>query len=80
MGRPDALAAAAVVIAAAQTVPVAAEPDNPQGDGTGPCYRADYVDMANRTFVLEPLCELAPYLRHPVSGLTTRQMLDELTK
>lgn len=39
-----------------------------------------HVDMANRTFVLEPLCELAPYLRHPVSGLTTRQMLDELTK
>jgi len=31
------------------TVPVAAEPENPQGDGTGPCYRADYVDMANRT-------------------------------
>lgn len=37
-----------------------------------------HVDMTNRTFVLEPLCEIAPYLRHPVSGLTTRQMLDEI--
>lgn len=37
-----------------------------------------HIDMANRTFVLEPLCELAPYLRHPVTGRTTRQMLDEL--
>ncbi len=37
-----------------------------------------HVDMANRTFVLEPLCELAPYLRHPLNGMTTRQMLDEL--
>lgn len=37
-----------------------------------------HADMANRTFVLEPLCELNPYLRHPVNGMTTRQMLDEL--
>lgn len=34
-----------------------------------------HVDMENRTFVLEPLCELAPYLRHPVTGMTTQQML-----
>ncbi len=31
------------------SVPVAAEPENPQGDATGECYRYDYVDMANRT-------------------------------
>lgn len=37
-----------------------------------------HADMTNRTFVLEPLCELAPYLRHPVSGLTTKQMLEAL--
>lgn len=36
-----------------------------------------HADMENRTFVLEPLCEIAPYLRHPISGRTTRQMLDE---
>lgn len=34
-----------------------------------------HADMENRTFVLEPLCELAPYLRHPVTGMTTQQML-----
>lgn len=37
-----------------------------------------HADMENRTFVLEPLCEIAPYLRHPVTGLTTKQMLAEL--
>ena len=37
-----------------------------------------HADMENRTFVLEPLCEIAPYLRHPVSGQTTKQMLEEL--
>lgn len=37
-----------------------------------------HVDMENRTFVLEPLCEIAPCLRHPVNGLTTRQMLGRL--
>lgn len=25
-----------------------------------------HIDMANRLFVLEPLCEIAPYLWHPV--------------
>lgn len=37
-----------------------------------------HADMANRTFVLEPLCELAPYHRHPINGLTTKQMLEAL--
>lgn len=37
-----------------------------------------HADMENRVFVLKPLCEIAPYLRHPVTGLTTRQMLDAL--
>jgi 2-amino-4-hydroxy-6-hydroxymethyldihydropteridine diphosphokinase len=32
--------------------------------------------MAERRFVLAPLADLAPGLRHPVSGLTVRQMLD----
>lgn len=31
--------------------------------------------MAERRFVLEPLAELAPELRHPVSRLTVRQLL-----
>lgn len=37
-----------------------------------------HADMENRTFVLEPLYEIAPYLRHPATGLTTRQMLKVL--
>ena len=32
--------------------------------------------MAERRFVLAPLADLAPDLRHPVTGLTVRQMLD----
>jgi 2-amino-4-hydroxy-6-hydroxymethyldihydropteridine diphosphokinase len=31
--------------------------------------------MADRRFVLEPLAELAPALRHPRTGLTIREML-----
>lgn len=38
-----------------------------------------HIDMANRRFVLEPLCELAPSYQHPVLKKTVRQMLDELT-
>lgn len=34
-----------------------------------------HVDMENRTFVLEPMCELAPYKRHPVLGKTMKQLL-----
>ena len=37
-----------------------------------------HADMENRTFVLKPLCEIAPYYRHPVNGLTGRQMLEKL--
>lgn len=37
-----------------------------------------HPDMANREFVLKPLAELAPYLRHPLTGKTVWQMLEEL--
>lgn len=37
-----------------------------------------HADMCNRSFVLEPLCELAPNYRHPVNGLTTTELLDKL--
>ena len=37
-----------------------------------------HMDMANRRFVLQPLCELAPAYLHPVLKKTVRQMLEEL--
>ena len=37
-----------------------------------------HVDLPNREFVLRPLCEIAPYLHHPATGKTVREMLQEL--
>lgn len=37
-----------------------------------------HPDMRNREFVLKPLAELAPYLRHPLFQKTVGQMLKEL--
>jgi dihydropteroate synthase/2-amino-4-hydroxy-6-hydroxymethyldihydropteridine diphosphokinase len=34
--------------------------------------------LAERAFVLEPLCDLAPDLTHPLIGLTMRELLDAL--
>lgn len=37
-----------------------------------------HADMANRDFVLTPLMELCPYLRHPLTGRTIAEMHKEL--
>lgn len=37
-----------------------------------------HCDMANRDFVLTPLKELAPYVRHPLTGQTVGQMWEAL--
>jgi len=37
-----------------------------------------HPDMENRRFVLEPLDELCPWYRHPLTGKTVRQMRREL--
>lgn len=37
-----------------------------------------HYDMENRKFVLEPLCEIAPYVRNPLNLKTAKQMLADL--
>jgi 2-amino-4-hydroxy-6-hydroxymethyldihydropteridine diphosphokinase len=42
---------------------------------SSPDLAIPHPGMAERRFVLEPLAELAPELRHPKSGKTIREML-----
>lgn len=37
-----------------------------------------HVEMENRMFVLEPMCEIAPYALHPGSGSTMLQLKKQL--
>ena len=37
-----------------------------------------HIDMENRDFVLKPMVEISPYLRHPVLNLTMEQLLKKL--
>lgn len=37
-----------------------------------------HIDMQNREFVLQPMMELAPYKRHPITGKSVQEMLTEL--
>jgi len=39
-----------------------------------------HIDMANRSFVLEPLEEIDPYVRHPLSHLRAGEMLNRLKR
>ncbi len=39
-----------------------------------------HPSLAGRRFALAPLAEIAPEWRHPVSGLTAKQMLTTLPK
>lgn len=37
-----------------------------------------HIEMHKREFVLKPLCQIAPYVRHPVYRRTAQEMLDAL--
>lgn len=37
-----------------------------------------HIEMHKRDFVLGPLCQIAPYVRHPVCGKTVKELLDVL--
>lgn len=39
-----------------------------------------HIEAGNREFVLEPLLEIAPYVKNPVNGKSVRDMLFELRK
>ncbi|MGN1160503.1 MAG: 2-amino-4-hydroxy-6-hydroxymethyldihydropteridine diphosphokinase [Lachnospiraceae bacterium] len=39
-----------------------------------------HIDLENRTFVLLPMCELNPLWKHPVSGKSMKELLNELQK
>ena len=43
-----------------------------------PSLTVPHIDMANRDFVLIPMAQIAPYLRHPVLNYTIGQLLDKL--
>lgn len=43
-----------------------------------PTLTVPHIDLQNRLFVLEPMCEIAPYHRHPVYMKTIAEMLAEL--
>jgi len=37
-----------------------------------------HIDMCNRDFVLRPMAQIAPYVRHPVNGKTMSELLAQL--
>lgn len=39
-----------------------------------------HIDLQNRDFVLVPMSQIAPYLRHPVYNCTINQLLEKLNK
>ncbi len=39
-----------------------------------------HIEMYKREFVLEPLCQIAPYVRHPVWNRTALELLEELKR
>ena len=45
-----------------------------------PCLTIPHPRMTERRFVLEPLLEIVPEIRHPVTGQALRKYLDTLTR
>ena len=39
-----------------------------------------HIDMANREFVLKPMCEIAPWFRHPITLMTMKEMWECLER
>lgn len=45
-----------------------------------PALKLPHPEIVHRRFVLEPLAEVAPGIRHPKSGKTVCELLDELSR
>lgn len=39
-----------------------------------------HVEMANRMFVLEPMCEIAPYAKNPLNGCCMLELKEQLQR
>ena len=39
-----------------------------------------HIEMYKRDFVLKPLCQIAPYARHPVYNRTAAELLADLER
>lgn len=39
-----------------------------------------HVDLHNRSFVLSPMVQIAPFFRHPILGKTMKELLEQLDK
>ena len=45
-----------------------------------PSLQVPHLELHKRRFCLEPLCELAPDVRHPVTGEAMQELLDKLAQ
>ncbi len=45
---------------------------------SGEDFTIPYPDLHNRLYVLEPMCEISPRLRHPILGSTMKELLKNL--